>query len=319
MRITFSIPVAGRPSDVSTVPLMRTAFVGFNAITRSLSCWLITDREPLRFGRLEHARKEHRRVRRLVLTAVAEPHVRTPGGLQVVLARRDAEQAELAVVVGGRLPAGAHERALALDELISHRRDHDVRQRLAELVEDAPGDHRAARQAEIHALHGLSVFDLQRGTGLERARLPVRQRDVAALRCIDRVAAGFHFLELVPAVVVCGREAVLPDLSGENPYLRLSKRPARVRGQHVAAQRRRARLFNVGGRQLTDGEERDEDEHLSTPLEEKTSARATASLRRRSTDAARHRAAGQGCPDRSTLLPARAPRAQPRNSRLRAL
>ena len=38
VRITFSMPVAGRPSDDITVPLTRTALAGLSAMTRSFTC-----------------------------------------------------------------------------------------------------------------------------------------------------------------------------------------------------------------------------------------------------------------------------------------
>src|SRR5207253_10108215 len=106
----------------------------------------------------------------------------------------------------------------------------------------AARDDSAARQREVHLLDRLVCEDLERLARLERSRLAVLQRDVAALARGYRVAAGLDFLELVLAVAVRRREPILAKLGREDANLGFAQRLAGVGRDDVAAKRRGARL-----------------------------------------------------------------------------
>src|SRR5262249_38217035 len=142
------------------------------------------DGDALRLARVRGAGEIRRRVRGAILAGGGVARVLAPpGGAQVVLPRRDAEEAELADVVGRRLSAGGDELPPSLYELIPLKSDRDLRRGFAVLVDDPSGDHAAARQREVETLDRLVIEDLQRLRRVGRTILAVRQADVASLRC----------------------------------------------------------------------------------------------------------------------------------------
>ena len=128
-----------------------------------------------------------------------------------------------------------HQPPPAVRELVPHRHDLDVRDRLAELVDDAPGDDAAVWQREVDAFDRLRVENLERLARFERPRLPVLQPDVTAFACIERVSAGRKILELVGALRVGRGEALLAKLRRKRADLRLAQRLTAVGREHVPA------------------------------------------------------------------------------------
>ena len=163
-------------------------------------------------------------------------------GADVVVARRQAENAELSEIVGLRdSAAGRRHAATAVGPRLAHRRDVDVRQRLAKLVDDAAGDHAAARHGDVGVLEHLFVGQLDRPAGLERAGLPVLNADVAGLRGRQVEAPAWKIAELEAAVAV-GHRRLRHDLGPHDADLRPADWRARFGRQHAAGDPRRARL-----------------------------------------------------------------------------
>jgi hypothetical protein len=89
----------------------------------------------------------------------------------------------------------------------------DVGDRLGELVEDLAADQARARQRDVDPIEGFLVGELQRLARLERAALAVGERQVAAARHADGIAARRQARDLVAAIKAGARRArVAPEL-----------------------------------------------------------------------------------------------------------
>ena len=156
----------------------------------------------------------------------------------VVLARWQPVEAELSEVVGAvvaSLRAGRDEPPGPAHVRIALHLHLDGRDRLAELVEDAPADGAAAGQREVHLVECLAVDDLDRGARLIRRLLAELHVDVAAAHRRDDVAAGGELRDFVPTLGVGLRDAVAAAARREGADLHAPERRARIRGHHLAA------------------------------------------------------------------------------------
>src|SRR5207249_7900179 len=81
--------------------------------------------------------------------------------------------------------------------------------RLVDFIGDVAGDEAHAWQGEVDVVDELLVGDLQRFALFERTPLAVAQRQVSAAPDRHRITAGRQILDLVAAVRVAARGAVL--------------------------------------------------------------------------------------------------------------
>ena len=201
------------------------------------------EREALRFADARRARIVRWRVTCPVV-AFDDARKIAHRRRQIVLARRNADDPELAEVVCRRDPAGVHQLRPALNVARLHQRQLHVFGRLAQLVDHASGEDGAARQREVDLFNCLAVEELNGFARLVRPPLPVRQVDVAALRHADGVAAGCQVFEFVLAAAVGGCRAVLRAGRAENarddPHLRLAQWLTGISRDDVTAKSRRA-------------------------------------------------------------------------------
>ena len=137
-------------------------------------------------------------------------------GAQVVIARRQTVQAEVAAVVSRCRPAHRRQPAAAADVAISLRRDHDIGDRLAKFVGDTTADGRSSRQVEVDVLDSLAFAELERFSLLERPALAEVQGYVAGLVGGDLISARRQVANL-PASFFVGRRrpAFLQAVAGE--------------------------------------------------------------------------------------------------------
>ena len=93
-----------------------------------------------------------------------------------------------------------HRPHLALAESLLHGRDLRVGHGLAVFIEEAAGDHAAAREDEIHALADLARRQLDDARRVVRLPLSVAHADVAGVCGRDIEAAGGQLAKLVASV-----------------------------------------------------------------------------------------------------------------------
>jgi hypothetical protein len=102
-------------------------------------------------------------------------------GRDVVLTWREPINPVLAAVVGLRTAAGTRQPARALDELVAHRHHLRVGHRIAELVDDAPGDDAGADQPQVDLVEHLAVGQRHPLAGTFDPLGAVRGADVVGL------------------------------------------------------------------------------------------------------------------------------------------
>ena len=122
-----------------------------------------------------------------------------------------------------------------------HRDHFGFGNRLAEFVDDAAGEHAAARQRDIGLVHHLRVGQLDRTSRFERTALAVLHRDEAGLGDADGESSGGEVAELVAALRV-GQRRLGADVGTADAHLRAANRAAGVDGHDTAAERGRCRF-----------------------------------------------------------------------------
>jgi hypothetical protein len=153
------------------------------------------------------------------------------GRADVVVARRQAEHAVLAAVVG-LIAAGRCELTFAADVLVALRGHHGARERLAVFIEHVARDHAAARQTQIDVRGVLRVHERDRRAGLLRAALSEDRIHEAGLRCRDGVGARRELGHTVPSLLVGdGRAAAASASRDRDPGA--FDRSAGVAGEHA--------------------------------------------------------------------------------------
>ncbi len=153
----------------------------------------------------------------------------------VVVARRQAVDPELSQVVRLRdAPGGGREAAPAVLPCLAHGRHRDVGNRVAELVDDAPGDDAAARHADVRIVEALLVGELDGLARLERPRLPVLDVDEPRLGRLQREAAGRQLAELEAALGV-GERRLWRDVRARDADLRPADWPGAIAREHAPA------------------------------------------------------------------------------------
>ena len=97
-------------------------------------------------------------------------------------------------------PAERHQLAAAFVEAHLLRGDRHAGNRLADLVEHAPGDHAHPRQHEVHVGDDLAVSHFHASRGITRTLLPVTEAQISAAHDRDRVIAGRQVGDFEPAI-----------------------------------------------------------------------------------------------------------------------
>ena len=116
---------------------------------------------------------------------------------------------------------------------LAHRRDGDIGNRIAELVDNPPGDHAAARHADVGVVERLLVGELDRLALLEGPRLAVLHADESGFRRLEREASGRELPELEAPVDV-GQGGLRCDFGAGDANLRAADRSA-VSREHASA------------------------------------------------------------------------------------
>ena len=158
-------------------------------------------------------------------------------GADVVVAGREAIEAERAGVVGFVVRADVDQPAVPLEHLAALDPDAHVGHRIAEVVLHAAVDHPAAEQREVRAVHALPVGELDRRHGFERPALAEPLGDVARLGRRERPLAGGQIAQLEAAVGVGGCDAPAGHAADVGAHLRPADRCPGVRGDKAADDR----------------------------------------------------------------------------------
>ena len=161
----------GSPASGSPLAFRRSRHAGAAAHRqRELeACHFLPDRKRNRFGTIACAgsREVGNRVRKGVgLGAVAFPGFSRRGSDRVG-AWIEVADAKLADVIGG-VDSGGDADPASIDIAGFHRFYPDARVRVAELVEDPPGDDRAAREREVDVLQRFARIDVDAASRFTR-------------------------------------------------------------------------------------------------------------------------------------------------------
>jgi hypothetical protein len=121
--------------------------------------------------------------------------------------------------------------------------DERARERLAVFIDDASGNHPAAREPEVDVRRGLSISQRHRCARLQRPALTVRRVDEAALRSRDGVVAGSKIADEITSLIVGDGGSAAASTAGGRANDRDPRpfdRPAGIRCEHASTDRRRA-------------------------------------------------------------------------------